>query len=93
MNSPSATANCFAVHTHPGDGSISTERFQTAQERLDSLRQRAQEYFPGRSVPRTPSGTDEAAYLATLLGFFLMLNDGKVTLEDVRGIGLSTNLK
>jgi hypothetical protein len=74
------------VHTYPGDGTVSSERFRTAEERLESLRRRAKEYFPGRDVPRTPSDTDEAAYLAQLLGFFLMLNDGKVILEDVTNV-------
>lgn len=86
MSTQPAT-NRFAVHTHSGRGSTATERFNTAQERLDTLRQRAQEYFPGRDVPRTPPDTDEATYLAQLLGFFLMLHDGKVTLEDSTNTG------
>jgi hypothetical protein len=81
-----AISSPYIVHTHPGDGTVSTERFETAQERLDSLRRRAQAYFPGRDVPRTPADTDEAAYLAQLLGFFLMLKRGKVTLEDVTNV-------
>lgn len=86
MNIPSATTATpavFALHTHPGDGTVVTERFNTAEDRLESLRQRAQERFPGRDVPGTPSDTDEAPYLAQLLGFFLMLHDGKVLLEDI----------
>lgn len=90
MPAPSAPtiALPYIVHTDHGDGQPpASESFHTAQERLDSLRQRAQEYFPGRNVPRTPAGTDEATYLAQLLGFFLMLNDGKVTLEDIANAG------
>jgi hypothetical protein len=83
MPAQPTTANCFAVHTDSGEGDVSTERFSAARDRLDSLRQRAQEYFPGRDVPRTPADTDEAPYLAQLLGFFLMFKGGKVTLEDV----------
>jgi hypothetical protein len=83
MPAQPTTTNRFAVHTYSGDGKVNTERFNTAEERLCSLRKRAQDRFPGRDVPRTPSDTDEASYLAQLLGFFLMLNDGKVTLEDV----------
>jgi hypothetical protein len=74
------------VHTDSGDGRVNTESFLTAEERLVSLRRRAKEYFPGRDVPRTPSDTGEATYLAHLLGFFLMLHDGKVTLEDVTNV-------
>lgn len=77
----------YLVHTHPGDGSVASETFWTAEQRLDGLRKRAQAYFPGRTVPPTPAGADEAAYLAQLLGFFLMLNDGSVTLEDVTHAG------
>lgn len=84
MNSQSGTTTRFAIHTDRGDGKpVVSESFSTAQERLDRLRQRAQAYFPGKDVPTTPADTDEAAYLAKLLGFFLMLQDGKVTLEDV----------
>lgn len=90
MTAPSApaTAAAYIVHTECGDGQpAASESFHTAQERLDSLRQRARGYFPGRDVPGTPSDTDEATYLAQLLGFFLMLHDGKVTLEDVTVAG------
>jgi hypothetical protein len=86
MPAQPTTTSCFAVHTDSGDGNVRTERFHTVQDRLDSLRRRAQAYFPGRDVPRTPADTDEAAYLAQLLGFFLMPNDGKVTLEDVTNV-------
>ncbi|MCB5280479.1 hypothetical protein [Arthrobacter sp. ES1] len=84
LSTAHVSAPAYIVHTEPGDGSPTvSDSFPTAQSRLDSLRQRAQEYFPGRDVPRTPSDTDEAAYLAQLLGFFLMLHDGEVTLENV----------
>lgn len=62
---------------------MATDRFPTEQVRLESLRERAQVYFPGKAAPPTPAGTEEAAYLAQLLGFFLMLNGGSVTLEEV----------
>lgn len=72
----------FAVHTDTGSGEISTERFETAQARLDSLRERAQAYFPDAALP-TPRGKhEEDVYLAQLLGFFLMLSDGSVTLSE-----------
>lgn len=79
-----AIAAHYILHTDLGDGKPPTsERFSTAEERLETLRKRAQERFPGRDVPRTPSDTDEASYLAQLLGFFLMLHDGKVLLEEI----------
>jgi len=84
---PPPVRSRFLVHTLPGDGSVSTSRFATAEDRLEHLRQRALEYFPASPLPSAPPGTDEAAYLAQLLGFFLMLNDGSVTLEDVRFSG------
>lgn len=81
MNNTLTTALCFAVHTDPGDGEVLTECFPTAQARLESLRGRAQAYFPGNPLP-TPRGEhEEDAYLAQLLGFFLMLSDGSVTLS------------
>lgn len=78
-----ASSSAYLVHTRPGDGTVITERFNTADERLHTLRKQAQERFPGRDVPKTPSDTDEASYLAQLLSFFLMLHNGKVTLEDI----------
>lgn len=82
MNPALTTPLCFAVHTDPGDGEVLTECFPTAQARLESLRGRAQEYFPGTNLP-TPRGEhQEDAYLAQLLGFFLMLSDGSVTLSQ-----------
>lgn len=72
----------FDVRTDPGDGPIRTDRFVSAQERLESLRQRAREYFPGATVPQPRGGSAEDVYLAQLLGFFLMLTDGKVTLHE-----------
>jgi hypothetical protein len=82
MTTQSASAPCFAVRTDSGDGNIHTALFNTAQARLDHLRQRAQEYFPGRTVPRAKGVTDEAVYLAQLLSFFLMIRDGKVSLIE-----------
>lgn len=80
MNIPTPRS-AYAVHTDPGDGRTITESFGTPEERLRSLRLRAQAYFPGRAVPRALGVTDEAEYLAQLLGFFLMINNGRVTLS------------
>ncbi|MFJ2662573.1 hypothetical protein [Arthrobacter koreensis] len=84
MNIPTPRT-AYAVHTDPGDGQTVTESFVTPEERLHRLRQRAQAYFPGRPVPRALGVTDEAEYLAQLLGFFLMINNGRVTLSGPTG--------
>lgn len=78
-------ATLFAVHTDTGDGRITTELFDTPEERLRTLRERAQAYFPGASVPSPLGSPDEAGYLAQLLGWFLMINDGSVKLSSVPG--------
>lgn len=70
----------FAIHTDPGNGQVFTERYATAEERLARLWERAQGYFPGARVPIPPGVDDTATYLAQLLGFFLMIDDGSVTL-------------
>lgn len=72
----------FAVHTDLGDGRHETSRFRTEHDRLISLRERTLAYFPDGPVPRALGIADEGVYLAQLLSFFLMNNDGRVRLED-----------
>lgn len=72
----------FCIVTDPGNGPVTTESFETAEERLETLRARARAYFPGTDVPKPLGPTGEEEYLAMLLGFFLMLTDGKVSLTE-----------
>lgn len=82
MTSQPVPTAYFAVHTDLGDGRHETSRFRTEYDRLISLRERTQAYFTDRPVPRALGVTDEGVYLAQLLSFFLMNNDGRVHLED-----------
>lgn len=80
----------FIVITDPGgagDAPVDTEYFETARERLESLRARTRAYFPNAAVPAPLGPTPEDEYLALLLSFFLMLSDGKVTLAEIPGAG------
>lgn len=73
----------FCVVTDPGTGPVSTETFGSAEARLESLRARARAYFPDAAVPAPLGPTPEDEYLAMLLGFFLMLDGGNVSLAKI----------
>lgn len=72
----------YQVITDFGDGHTSVESFPDAAMRLENLRTRAKIAFQREQVNLPKDSTDEAESLATLLGFFLMLTNGSVTLSQ-----------
>lgn len=80
-----AARTTFSIITDPGNNQeIITDHYYTKEARLAELQDRALAYYQGTrfAVPAMNHEGDQAQGLAMLLGFFLMLSNGSVTLVE-----------